>query len=257
MIKATLEREKNKPMQITYFSNNKTQFPYTKVIQPYQIKTVPTRPNEGFFLYFEQQKLSLALGDKQLTLSVDFSSLAIQQRIKVNAAKLDLYKAIEGKNTSPLHILDMTAGLGQDSFTLAARDHHITAIEQNPYVFALLYDAIHRKNNDSILQICRRICLHFANSQDYNLSHQSFDIVYLDPMFPTRSKSAKVKKNMQLLHQLIGYRPQNDDALFEKAQQLHCKKIIVKRPKTGKTLGKKKPSSQIIGKSNRFDIYAQ
>jgi 16S rRNA (guanine1516-N2)-methyltransferase len=30
------------------------------------------------------------------------------------------------------------------------------------------------------------------------------DVIYIDPMFPSREKSSKVKKEMQLFHPLVG-----------------------------------------------------
>ncbi len=233
---------------------------YIEVPQSIYVHTLSTQLQSGFYLTYIDQKLTLCHTSSKLTLCVDFANVEIQNRIKTNAAKLDLVKAVEGKRKTQLSILDMTAGLGQDSFCLASRGHHITAIEQNPYVFLLVNDGLIRAQQDIKLQdSASRIRLYFANAINFatlDLSHQAYDVIYLDPMFPERLKSAKVKKNMQLLHQLVGIDEQNNDALFLFAQSFFAKKIVVKRPRLGEFLVGKRPTSQLIAKSSRFDIYA-
>ena len=223
-----------------------------------KIKTLNTLPNIGFYLCYQNHQLSLHNAHSALTLTVDFSSPDIQNRIKPSSTKLDLVKAVEGKNKHRLKILDMTAGLGQDSFCLAARGHMLNSIERNPYVYLLLCDGLKRARDTLQLQeIAQRITPHFADSTAFPFKDvvHNFDVVYLDPMFPERSKSAKVKKNMQLLHQLVGIDEQNNQALFHQTHSWQAKKIVVKRPRLGNFLSEKMPSSQIIGKSSRFDIY--
>jgi len=80
------------------------------------------------------------------------------------------------------------------------------------------------------------------------------DVIYLDPMFPERRKSAAVKKEMQLFHQLIGT---NMDAeqLFESALSGACERVVVKRPRTAPALAHRSPSYSLEGKRNRYDIY--
>lgn len=240
-------------------SHNPAIVPNLDTLNSISINRLNTLPEHSFYLEYENDLLTLKHSDSALTLCVDFNSHDIQNRIKPNAAKLDLIKAIEGKNKDKLHILDMTAGLGQDSFSLAARGHSINAIEQNPYVFLLLQDGLQRaQNNMHISEISHRISLYFANSTHFNHAHQvdKYDVIYLDPMFPERTKSAKVKKNMQLLHDLVGIDEQSNTLLFQQAKVLSPKKIVVKRPRLGDFIDNQKPTSQVIGKSSRFDVYA-
>ena len=80
------------------------------------------------------------------------------------------------------------------------------------------------------------------------------DVVYLDPMFPHRKKSAAVKKEMRLFQQLLG--PDEDaDALLQPALALALKRVVVKRPAGAPYLADKKPQIEMQGKANRFDIY--
>jgi 16S rRNA (guanine1516-N2)-methyltransferase len=80
------------------------------------------------------------------------------------------------------------------------------------------------------------------------------DVVYLDPMFPHRKKSAAVKKEMRLFQQLLG---SDDDAdlLLEPALTLAKKRVVVKRPSGAPFLANKKPHIEMLGKANRFDVY--
>jgi 16S rRNA (guanine1516-N2)-methyltransferase len=129
-------------------------------------------------------------------------------------------------------------------------------IEQNPLMAVLIEDAIaraldHPDNND----IVKRLSFIAANSVDY-LSQHSIDaeVIYLDPMYPSRDKSALVKKEMQLLHQLVGI-DENGAALLDIARQKAKKRVVVKRPKGADFLGGMPTSSQVSSKNTRYDIY--
>lgn len=80
------------------------------------------------------------------------------------------------------------------------------------------------------------------------------DVVYLDPMFPPRSKSAQVKKEMRVFHQLIGTDPDAAE-LLPAALQCARQRVVVKRPRLAASLGDAPPSYALEGKSNRFDVY--
>ena len=78
------------------------------------------------------------------------------------------------------------------------------------------------------------------------------DIIFLDPMFPKRQKSALVKKKFQLLQQLE--QPCADETeLLRAAMGVHPRKIIIKRPLKGPYLAGVKPDYSISGKSIRYD----
>ena len=255
-----LKKDKKKIMQQPINDFNKEKFHiYLNNLNLIKLEILNKPPKDGFYLYYQEKKLILKHVNLNLTLSIDFKSTDMKNRIRLSTAKTDLIKAIEGKNKKILNILDMTVGFGQDSFSLAARGHVISAIENNPYVFLLLHNGLKRAEKEECLSIiAKKITLYFANSLTYNiiLGSKKYDVIYLDPMFPKRDKSAKVKKNMQLLHELIGIDEVSPPLLFQQAKLLKPKKIVVKRPRLGKLISDDKPSSQIISKSSRFDIYA-
>ncbi|MBF3116629.1 class I SAM-dependent methyltransferase, partial [Pseudomonas aeruginosa] len=79
-------------------------------------------------------------------------------------------------------------------------------------------------------------------------------VIYLDPMFPHRDKSALVKKEMRLFRPLVG-----DDldapALLQAALALASHRVVVKRPRKAPIIEGPKPGYSLEGKSSRYDIY--
>ncbi|MFC4893133.1 class I SAM-dependent methyltransferase [Pseudofrancisella aestuarii] len=201
----------------------------------------------------------LVLHNMNQKLSIDFSSPDILERINPKTKKCNVIQAVEGRSKGILKILDTTAGLGRDAFTLASRGHSVIAIEKDTYIFLLLYNALERiKKNTHLEKIANRIELLNTDSCDFILkTNTSFDCVYLDPMFPERKKSAKVKKEMQIFHKIAFNENENNSELLEKVLiKKIAKKIIVKRPIKADFLANKQPTSQLKGKANRFDIYS-
>ena len=72
-------------------------------------------------------------------------------------------------------------------------------------------------------------------------------------MFPARSKSAKVKKEAQILQ---GFCQLSDESsLLETALRLATDKVIVKRPLKAPVLLGPKPDYALQGKTIRYDVY--
>ena len=80
------------------------------------------------------------------------------------------------------------------------------------------------------------------------------DVVYLDPMFPERTKHALVKKEMRLFRDVVGD-DMDADALMELALEVARKRVVVKRPRKADSVAGRKPGYQLLGKSSRFDVY--
>lgn len=174
-------------------------------------------------------------------LSVDFSSADIRRRIAAGRS-LPVVRAVAGRGEHALTVLDATAGLGRDAYTLAKAGLRVTAIERSPVVAALLRDGLQRANAE--------MQLHVGDAIEYMRDHKA-DVVYLDPMFPERRKSALVKKEMQYFQALLG--DDDAEALFEAAKNCATKRVVVKRPNHAPELAK--PNHTIPGKTVRFDVY--
>jgi 16S rRNA (guanine1516-N2)-methyltransferase len=137
----------------------------------------------------------------------------------------------------------------------------VHTIEQHPIVACLLDDGLARARlNEATADAASRITLHFGNARlllpQLLQHHPQPDVVYLDPMYPERQKSAAVKKEMAYFHDLVGLGQIEDEAtLLETARRSARKRIVVKRPRLGNFLNIQDPAYQYIGKSTRFDVY--
>ena len=155
---------------------------------------------------------------------------------------------------------DATAGFGEDSLLLAAAGYTVEMFECNPVISALLADALARAASDSRLsEAAARMHLHVGDSiagmAELVAAGTVPYAVYLDPMFPGRTKSASVKKKFQLLHHLE--QPCADEAaLLAAARATGARKIVIKRPVKGPLLADAKPSAQFKGKAVRYDVLA-
>jgi len=163
---------------------------------------------------------------------------------------------VKGDNTPT--VLDATAGLGRDSFILASRGCSVTMLERSPVVALMLEDALQRARRDAeVADVVARMQLHQANACEFMnaLSPDDYpEVVYLDPMFPERSKTASVKKEMRLLQQLLGA-DMDTGELFEAALKVATRRVVVKRPRLAPCITELKPHHVVEGKSGRFDIY--
>lgn len=167
-----------------------------------------------------------------------------------------LAKAIGLKKGTTPTIIDATAGFGRDAFVLANLGCQITLIERNPLIATLLDDALNRaSDNPDINDIIQRMTLVNNDAISYlNQLKQQPDVIYIDPMYPSREKSALVKKDMRLLHQLAG--PDTDsEQLLTTARNTTLKRVVVKRPKSAPFVGEQKPTTSIESKNTRYDVY--
>jgi 16S rRNA (guanine1516-N2)-methyltransferase len=218
--------------------------------------------NPLFSLQYDQDGLALSKTDepKLGAIRVDFVTGAAAHRRKFGGGKGQaIAKAVglnKGKGITP-HVLDGTAGLGRDGFVLASLGCRVTLHERHPIVAALLYDGLQRAYLDSEIGtwMSERMTMAFGSSHSLLPETQSeIDVVYLDPMFPHREKSAAVKKEMRVFQSLVGS-DLDADALLAPAISLASKRVVVKRPDYAPFLADKTPSMQIKTKKNRFDVY--
>ncbi|MBN7820847.1 class I SAM-dependent methyltransferase [Bowmanella yangjiangensis] len=217
--------------------------------------------NSGLVLWLDGQGLHLKTLDdlKMGTVQVDFASDAMAWRRQHGGGKNEaVAKAVGMKPGFKPQVLDATAGLGRDAFILASLGCQVTMLERVNAVAALLDDGLQRAANDPELSqwLPQRLRLLPASALDTLSAWQGEvpDVVYLDPMFPHRKKAALVKKEMRLFQLLLG--PDLDaDALLAPALCLAKKRVVVKRPSGAPYLNNQKPSLEMQGKANRFDIY--
>lgn len=227
-------------------------------------------PVSGFGLVSTESGLGLVeFSRKKIQpVVVDFQSGKANHRRMFGGGKGQLIaKAVGLSSRFKPHLVDATAGLGGDAFVLASLGCQITLLERNPIVRALLEDGLARaiqSQDADLVAIVSRMQLLCCDSIDYLQSTQKTanqtaaiaDVIYLDPMFPERKKSAAVKKEMQMFHGLVGSDSDQAD-LLSAAQRVAKYRVVVKRPRLAKTIGESTPTYQLPGKTSRFDIYVK
>lgn len=195
---------------------------------------------------------------KQGLIFVDFASGAVAHRRKFGGGKGQaIAKAIGLKSGVQVDVIDATAGLGRDAFVLATLGCNVTMVERSPVAAALLEDGLERAYIDFEIGewIQQRMQLQFGSGYEYLKNHET-DVVYLDPMFPHKKKSALVKKEMRVFQGVVGADLDADD-LLEVALNAARYRVVVKRPDYAPFLNDKKPSMSIKTKKNRFDVYVK
>ncbi|WP_115716939.1 class I SAM-dependent methyltransferase [Gallaecimonas mangrovi] len=185
---------------------------------------------------------------------VDFVEGATAHRRKFGGGRGQaIAKAVGLKKGANPSVIDGTAGLGRDAFVLATLGCQVTLVERHPAVAALLEDGLARAQGSEVADIVARMTLRFGPALAL-LPTLAADVVYLDPMYPHREKSALVKKEMRVFQTLVG--PDLDaDALLAAAKQAARLKVVVKRPDYAEPMAGVKPASAVATKKNRFDIY--
>lgn len=203
----------------------------------------------------------IELFDTQLKTSihVDFIQGALAHREQFGGGRGQaIAKAIGLKHGKTPTVLDATAGLARDAYILATLGCKITLVEQSPVLYTLLKDGIERAlasdAEHSVRNFTNLIC---ANSVHY-IKHADPatppDVIYIDPMYPERKKSALVKKDMQILQRLLG-EDILSDALLDAALGYATKRVVVKRPIHADPINDVKPTVNISSKKTRYDIY--
>ena len=216
--------------------------------------------SESFQLRLLPEYLALEqLDDKQQGLVfVDFASGAVAHRRKFGGGKgQSIAKAIGMKAGVSLHVIDATAGLGRDAFVLASLGCKVDMVERSPVAAALLEDGLERAYLDAEIGDWMQQRMHLTHASGYEyLKHHKADVVYLDPMFPHKKKSALVKKEMRVFQGVVGADLDADD-LLDVALAAAKYRVVVKRPDYAPFLNDKKPSMSIKTKKNRFDVYVK
>ena len=194
----------------------------------------------------------------------EFTEGAVDHRRKFGGGKGQMIaKAVGLKAGVYPHVLDATAGMGKDSFVLASLGCQVTMIERCSIVHVLLQDGLRRasefaRGQDAELQqVIARMQLLAQDSRSYleSLAPGQFpDVIYLDPMFPERQKTADVKKEMAAFHFVVG-KDEDADTLLPLALAKVNYRVVVKRPRKAPFLNNQAPSYQLEGKSSRYDIY--
>lgn len=189
---------------------------------------------------------------------IDFVSGKTAYRRKYGHAGGEaISKAVGIKKGKRPTIVDATAGLGRDAFVLATLGCRVHMIERSDMIAKLLEDGLRRATEDEKIGplIKDKLTLTCGDSR-HALLHVPFEpeVIYVDPMFPLKDKTALVKKDMRIVQDIVG---QDEDAgeLLNIALTVATNRVVVKRPAYADHLAGIKPQASIKTKKHRFDIY--
>lgn len=220
---------------------------------------VPTE--SAYELIFAADGVALGPRDHKLhgPVKVDFSSGAsAHRRVHGGGNGQLIAKAVGLKGSFKPRVFDATAGLGGDAFVLAGLGAEVTLAERSPVAFALLEDGLHRARQlPDLAEVVQRMRLLVGDSRELLQRYAGdLEVVYLDPMFPPKTKQAASGKAMQAFHAVIGG-DLDADLLLETALAADPARIVVKRPRHAPPLAGPAPNLVLEGKSGRFDVYAR
>lgn len=229
----------------------------SSLLARYPLQRLAEAPASGFFLRLDEQGLALCQVGHNSQVRVDFVAGRLAYR-RLHGGSEAVVRAVGVKPGQPLSVVDGTAGLGRDAFILAAHGARVTMVERQPLLAALLDDGLRRAQADAdTVAVAERLTLiHAATLATLEgWGGEQPAVVYLDPMFPHRRKSALVKQDMQWLQQVVGG---DDDAdlLLLPARRLARQRVVVKRPEGAPPLAGVNPSGAVTTRGHRFDIYA-
>jgi len=211
-------------------------------------------------LCFENDAVKLYDTALDTAIEVDFTAGALAHRHQYGGGRGQaLARAVGLKHGRMPSVLDVTAGLARDAYVLASLGCKLTLVEQSPVLYALVKDGIRRGLADPNSAAVLRNFMNLVNADAVlYMEHMDRetrpDVIYIDPMYPDRKKTALVKKDMQILHRLLA-KNNNDVKLLETALECAGNRVVVKRPLHARPVGDLKPDTTISSKKTRYDVY--
>ena len=220
------------------------------------LEKVTDKPSANNYFVYDSNGLSFvkdSINPKEV-LHVDFLKGTLGWRLKRVNHERNLRKAL-GKTDKQLSIFDSTAGLLTDTMIFLSLGHKVVAVEQSKIIYSLVKDAILRAKN-MIPELKNLIFLNDNSLNVYKSISKGFDVIYLDPMYPSSHKKNKKSGRLANIKKILEIEnlTDNGENLVKEFFNLEYKKIILKRP-----LKYRKNYSninyQVLGKTTRFDIY--
>ncbi|MFQ5592232.1 MAG: class I SAM-dependent methyltransferase [Phycisphaerae bacterium] len=217
-----------------------------------------------FDLFLQMDERGLAL--REVTqgrgggILVDFARGAAGYRVRTARMGRQPLARAAGLHGEPLSVADATAGLGTDALMFARLGCSVLAIERSPVIAALLRDGLERAANATCSDLqaaARRVKLLVADARvvlEGISDDDAPDVVYLDPMYPSRRKSALGKKAMRICRLAVG--PDTDVCrLLDTARRVARRRVVVKRQRLAPPLAPGR-STHYLRRTVRFDVYA-
>ena len=229
--------------------------------QQFGLRAAPVNEvDQGLVLHVTPVHLEIRDLGENMAIHIDFTSGTLAHRRQFGGGKNQpLARAVGMKPGVTPRVLDATAGLAKDAFVLACLGCPLTLLERSPFVAALISDAIQRANGDAAFSplLERGFELININAIDFLSGLAPADrpdVIYLDPMYPEKQKTALVKKNMRILQKLLG-QDEDTESLLAVARKAALKRVVVKRPKVAGPIAGREPAFHIASQNTRYDVY--
>ena len=191
---------------------------------------------------------------------VDFAEGALAHRRQFGGGRGQaIARAVGLKHGNTPDVIDITAGLARDAYVLASLGCKITLVEQSVVLYTLVQDGVLRGlANEASAEVLKNF-MNLVNADSVLYMKQldretKPDVIYIDPMYPDRKKSALVKKDMQILQHLLG-EDENAPLLLKTALESATSRVVVKRPAHAEPSNGIMPSTSISSKKTRYDVY--
>ena len=242
-------------MQI-YIKDDITTEAYKSIAKFSKLEKVTNKPSADNYFVYDTNGLSFVkdfINPKEV-LHVDFLKGTLGWRLRRVNHERNLRKAL-GNTNKQLSIFDSTAGLLTDTMIFLSLGHKVIAVEQSKIIYSLVKDAILRAEN-KIPELKNLIFLNDNSLDVYKSMSKEFDVVYLDPMYPSLNKKNKKSGRLENIKKILEIENFTDSGenLVKSFFDLEYKKIILKRPlKFRKNYSN--INYQVLGKTTRFDIY--
>lgn len=217
------------------------------------------KQDQNCFLVLTDTRLELQWSDNSMApFSIDFDDKDLHYRLQHSNRKNEALARAVGlkKNKTPV-VFDLTAGLGRDAFVLAKLGCTLHLFERNKILAALLQDGLTRAIKGNAANTVKNMTLHPGDAVELLtniVQGNPPDVLYLDPMFPHRTKTALVKKEMRIIRSMVGD-DTDSSKLFVEAQKYARDRVVCKRPIHAPFINEATPSMSIRTKKHRFDVY--
>lgn len=145
-------------------------------------------------------------------------------------------------------VFDITGGTGKDLTLLKYFGAKISCFERHPLIYLMLLDAIKRSKMDVKLFYLDSIHLkRFCEELGFFP-----DVIYYDPMYPDKKKSALPRKEMQIF-KALDLKDSDELKVLEAVLKVAKKRVVVKRPIKAPSL--LAPTYSLKGTTTRYDVY--
>lgn len=197
------------------------------------------------YLFFEDDTLKFHSSELGV-MCFDFKEYKdYHNKCNYSISKEPLAKAlmIKGNDNSRV-IWDTTCGTGKDSVLIQHFGSKVISFERNLNVYLLLQDA--KRRFDLGFEIF------FGDARNYAHLERP-DVIYYDPMYPSKKKSALPRKEMRIFKEIVGDDPDSVEFLTW-AKTFAKDRVVVKRPLEAQAI-EGTPTASYKGKSTKYDMY--